>query len=663
MSVIQGIYVALFGRPADPGGLAYWTEVTKNGQDLSEMLRVLPGLNEYTDRFAGQTPDQVITTIYQGLFGRAPDPAGLEFFKAQLASGAQNMATLAVNILQGAQGDDKADVDAKVDAAVLFTASLDTPEEIAAYSGNNAANAARAFLDAVDKDKPATPEDVNKAVGDVQSGQAPNPGGGGGGGTPTPPAASLNADGTVDIADGVTVSVTETNTTITIARAGFAPVTFAKANVTDLVIHEGGQVNIAASAAFSKFAGEGTLNVTGVSFQAAVKTGASNSLDAVPDLKALILRTHNDTDLTLSVNGSEADTIKALWDYWDAGYVANFPNSYTSLEINSATIELGLRYLDYLEDGGAALTDILAKGGGGREQTLHDNLLGNLTYASVNDRGFAPNIRDGFLNRIPDDIETRPWVSGNASDLGNAAHDQARAFDFKQGWAREDWIDTVRSGSVDPVAIDGNEMYYGDGNTVTGFNIVRHEGAGIEIALKAKQRGGADYAATVDSDGVAVYHVPAGSQAGNAARSVWSFDYAVATGLNGADSSLDAYSFKAFLDIDPSKLNDYIVLDMKNAADGPPFGNGFNPWILTNEPAGFGDDDGGKVNISQNSVNYGFAFIKDKIDGNPNQNGLQPYTYTDGEFKIVFQALDAAGNVVVENSILVVVGLGAPELL
>lgn len=189
MSVIQGIYIALFGRPADPGGLAYWNGVTNNGADLSEMLRVLPSLDEYTARFAGQTEDQVITTIYQSLFGRDPEPAGLAFFKAQLASGAQNMATIAVNIFQGAQGDDKADVQAKVDAAVLFTTSLDTPEEIEAYKGDAANALARDFLSKVNKDAPATAASVEQAVNGVvnpSEGQGPGGGGGGGGGTTDP---------------------------------------------------------------------------------------------------------------------------------------------------------------------------------------------------------------------------------------------------------------------------------------------------------------------------------------------------------------------------------------------------------------------------------------------------------------------------------------------
>lgn len=206
-AAIQGIYVALFGRPADPGGLAYWTEVTKGGADLSEMLRVLPSLTEYTDRFAGKTPDEVITAVYQNLFGRAPDAEGLAFFKAQLTSGAQTLATIAVNIMQGAQGDDKADVEAKVDAAQLFTASIDTPAEIEAYKGSAAADLAKKFLDTVDKDNKPAADVVEKAAGDVVAGQdpapgnVPNPGGGGvGGGTPAETFSSTNSYG--DLATG-----------------------------------------------------------------------------------------------------------------------------------------------------------------------------------------------------------------------------------------------------------------------------------------------------------------------------------------------------------------------------------------------------------------------------------------------------------------------------
>lgn len=84
MATIQGIYIALFGRPADPGGLAYWNGVTNNGTDLSKLIGQLTASQEYLDRFKGKTNAEIVTTIYQSLFGRAPDAGGLDFFSKGL---------------------------------------------------------------------------------------------------------------------------------------------------------------------------------------------------------------------------------------------------------------------------------------------------------------------------------------------------------------------------------------------------------------------------------------------------------------------------------------------------------------------------------------------------------------------------------------------------
>jgi hypothetical protein len=54
MASIQGIYVALFGRPADPTGLDHWNEVTNGGADLAN-IGDLTGTAEYQDRFTGLT--------------------------------------------------------------------------------------------------------------------------------------------------------------------------------------------------------------------------------------------------------------------------------------------------------------------------------------------------------------------------------------------------------------------------------------------------------------------------------------------------------------------------------------------------------------------------------------------------------------------------------
>ncbi len=145
MATIQGVYVALFGRPADPTGLAYFNGVTKNGADLSG-IGDLASTQEYKDRFAGQSNLAIVNSIYQSLFNRDAESAGLNFFVDALNKGTLNIKNIAIAILDGAQGTDKTIVTNKVTAADNFTKTLDTPVEIAAYTGNAAASAGRAFL-------------------------------------------------------------------------------------------------------------------------------------------------------------------------------------------------------------------------------------------------------------------------------------------------------------------------------------------------------------------------------------------------------------------------------------------------------------------------------------------------------------------------------------
>ncbi len=148
MATIQGVYVALFGRPADPSGLAYFNSVTKSGADLSG-IGDLASTQEYKDRFAGQSNLAIVNSIYQSLFNRDAETAGLNFFVDALNKGTLSIKNIAIAILDGAQGTDKTIVTNKITAADNFTKALDTPVEIAAYSGNNAAAAGRAFLQPV----------------------------------------------------------------------------------------------------------------------------------------------------------------------------------------------------------------------------------------------------------------------------------------------------------------------------------------------------------------------------------------------------------------------------------------------------------------------------------------------------------------------------------
>ncbi|HEY8360201.1 MAG TPA: DUF4214 domain-containing protein [Ramlibacter sp.] len=163
MATIQGIYIALFGRPADPAGLAFFNQATNNGQNLNA-IGDLSASDEYQDRFEGLNNVQIVTKIYQDLFGRDPDAAGLAFFVAQLNSGAQNINTIAINILDGAQGADREIVDNKIAAANLFTAEINTAIEVGSYTGDIAEEQGRAYISAVTADDTTVPTQAEAAA-------------------------------------------------------------------------------------------------------------------------------------------------------------------------------------------------------------------------------------------------------------------------------------------------------------------------------------------------------------------------------------------------------------------------------------------------------------------------------------------------------------------
>jgi len=46
MATIQGVYLALFGRPADPAGLSFFNGVTANGANLAGIADLAKSLTE-----------------------------------------------------------------------------------------------------------------------------------------------------------------------------------------------------------------------------------------------------------------------------------------------------------------------------------------------------------------------------------------------------------------------------------------------------------------------------------------------------------------------------------------------------------------------------------------------------------------------------------------
>ena len=136
---IHKIYLAYFGRPADPTGMAHW----QSQSDLLEVANAFAQSPEYQSLYAASDSAQLVTNIYQNLFKRAPEAEGLKYWVQQLDGGKLLPGEAALTILQSAQGKDAAALNAKLDAAQAFLSALNTPMLVAAYKGAGPATEVR----------------------------------------------------------------------------------------------------------------------------------------------------------------------------------------------------------------------------------------------------------------------------------------------------------------------------------------------------------------------------------------------------------------------------------------------------------------------------------------------------------------------------------------
>ena len=150
---LQSLYVAYFNRPADPAGLAFWkSAVDEQGVSLDEVAKSFASAAEYKDVYAGMSNGEVVSAVYQNLFGRAAEPAGKAFWVDALDKGVLTMDKVVTSIFSAAQGTDKVAVANKVVAATTFTDALDTPAEQAGYVGKEALAVAKSFISGVTTD-------------------------------------------------------------------------------------------------------------------------------------------------------------------------------------------------------------------------------------------------------------------------------------------------------------------------------------------------------------------------------------------------------------------------------------------------------------------------------------------------------------------------------
>ena len=152
VELIQKMYVAYYGRPADTGGLDNWVNhLARNNDDASAIIQAFGTSPEATSLYGEPVNYALaVNALYMQMFNRPAEPDGLALYVAHLNAGRVTLPNLALAIATGAQNADRDTFLNKVEVATAFTAEVATStENILGYAGEDAAAHAAAFLAAV----------------------------------------------------------------------------------------------------------------------------------------------------------------------------------------------------------------------------------------------------------------------------------------------------------------------------------------------------------------------------------------------------------------------------------------------------------------------------------------------------------------------------------
>lgn len=123
---IQQLYVAYLGRAADKAGLDYWSQQLNAEKPVLtlESLRAnfVNEQPEYVNAYAGLSRSDTVTKIYNNLFGRSPDAAGLTYWTTG-AGATVNADQLLTAFIAGAATADATVLNNKVLVSEVYTSA------------------------------------------------------------------------------------------------------------------------------------------------------------------------------------------------------------------------------------------------------------------------------------------------------------------------------------------------------------------------------------------------------------------------------------------------------------------------------------------------------------------------------------------------------------
>lgn len=147
---IQQLYIALYGRPADVAGRDYWGNIlATDPAALATIAQTFSQMPEYAAAFGGKANAEIVTTLYDNMFGHAPSAAQASQWSTQLSQ-AGGVGAVITSMINGAAAADASVLQNKVNVATAFTASLDTAAETNAYTTVAGRDTAEQFINYVD---------------------------------------------------------------------------------------------------------------------------------------------------------------------------------------------------------------------------------------------------------------------------------------------------------------------------------------------------------------------------------------------------------------------------------------------------------------------------------------------------------------------------------
>ena len=136
---IQQLYIAYFGRPADPAGLDYWVSTEISTKNFAAAMYAQP---EFQQANAGLPVIDQVNALYLNLFGRSGDTDGLLYWTQQINTGKLSLASIANDLIfaannnQSAQSQlDKIALNNKTATALAYTGDVrETSASLLAYN-------------------------------------------------------------------------------------------------------------------------------------------------------------------------------------------------------------------------------------------------------------------------------------------------------------------------------------------------------------------------------------------------------------------------------------------------------------------------------------------------------------------------------------------------